>query len=270
MTTFSPWHGIHDIPENRMITVTLGPLVLSIAHRPGEWRVGWYRDGRKELIGRSPKPLLTTVSKLGPIVDPGQAFEIKRFLTRSNPTSIRLCPLLADRPVVARPDLPLMVPAAEEVEVYVSTPVWVRGELPDPDRVLFEMPTTRPSDTWFGPDTRRGVIAYASQTAARLSIDNLPPMPHRAITLVKIRNQASSLLSLERLSVPTHNLRLFADAKGGLWTAPLVVVRDGVGLPQVELGNDPPKSAVDAKLVAEPREVSGRSVLSRAFHVLVG
>ncbi len=268
MTHLSSWHGIHEVPEDRMITVTVGPLELSIAHRPGEWRLGWYRNGIRD--GDSGHVLSSAVGGPGPIADPESDFKIERFLTHSDQGMIRLRPLLADRPVVARPELPLMVPAGEEVEVFVSTPVWVRGELPDPDRTLFEMPTNRPSDTWFGPDTRRGVEAYASQTAARLKIDSLPPMPHRAITPLKIRNQASSLLSLERVSVPANTLRLYADAAGGLWTASLAVVRDGLSPPQVEIGSGPPKEAAEAVVVAEPREIAGRSVLSRAFHVLVG
>lgn len=270
MTHLSSWHGIHEVPEDRMITVTVGPLELSIARRPGEWRLGWYRNGHKDGDSGSDLPSASVVRDPGPIVDPESAFTVERFLTHSDQEMIRLRPLLADRPMVARPELPLMVPAGEEVDVFVSTPVWVRGELPDPDRILFEIPTTRPSDTWFGPDTRRGVVAYASQTAARLKIDSLPPMPHRAITPLRIRNQASSLLSLERVSVPAHNLRLYADKDGGLWTASLAVIRDGLSSPQVEISNEPPNEATEAVLVAEPREVTGRSVLSRAFHVLVG
>lgn len=259
------WHGTHAVPEDQMMMMTIGPLVLSVAHHPDEWRIGWHRA--EEPAQEVP----ASVSTPGPITDPDVDFTVQRFLTHGSGDTIRLGPLLADRPVVARPDLPLMVPAGDEATIFVSTPIWVRAELIDPDRTLLEVPAIRPSDTWFGPDTRRGVIAYASQTAARLHTDNLPPLAHRAITQVTVRNQAATVLALERLSVPTPNLTLFVDRGGGLWTSPLLAVRDSEkGPARVELSIDPPAEAVDAELIAGPREPTTRNVLSRAFHVLIG
>ncbi len=263
MTESLAWHGTHEVPENRMITVSVGPLVLMIAHRPGEWRLAWQRSDDVEPA--------TPVSPPTLIVELEETFTIQRFLTRKTGDRIRLSPMLADRPVVARPETPLIVPGGDEATIFVSTPVWVRAELPEPDRMLFEMPAIRPSDTWFGPDTRRGVVAYASQTAARLSVDNLPPMSHRVITEVTVRNQVSSTLCLERVSVPTPNLTLFADEKGLLWTVPLLAVRDSESeSARVELSNLPPAQAAGARKVAEPREPIERNVLTRALHVLVG
>ena len=263
MTEPLAWHGTHKVPENRMVTVFVGPLVLVIAHHPGEWQLAWRRS--RDIEPRTPVSRPTPISKLDP------AFTVQRFLARQPGDSIRLSPMLADRPVVARPELPLAVCAGDEAKIFVSTPVWVRAELPEPNRILLEMPTIRPSDTWFGPDTRRGVVAYASQTAARLSIDNLPPMSHRVITEVTIRNQVGAVLLLERVSVPAPNLTLFADAGGGLWSAPLLAVRDSESArARVELSALPPVEASGARQVAEPREAIERNVLTRALHVLIG
>ncbi len=270
------WHGTHSVPEERMITVAVGPLELSIAHRPGEWRIGWHRGG---LPGDDPadgdpaggaEPA-AAVSEPAPIADPDAELTVQRFLTQQAGDAIRLRPLLADRPVVARPELPIAVPAGDQATIFVSTPVWVRAELPEPDRQLLEIPVTRPSDTWFGATTRRGTVAYASHTAARLQIDNLPRPSHRAITRVTVRNQTAGVLALERLSVPAPNLTLFADAGGGLWTTPLTATRDSETQPaRVELGDEAPVEAAGATQIAEPREATERNVFSRALHVLVG
>ncbi len=257
------WHGVHEVPEDRMLRVAIGPLILVISHYPGEWRIAWRRDG--ELQPRTSVGIPQTISDLD------ADFVVQRFLTRGTDDVIRLSPMLADRPVVARPELPLTVPGGDEAKIFVSTPVWVRAELPDPSRTLLEMPVSRPSDTWFGPNTRRGVVAYASQTAARLRIDNLPPQSHRVITEVTVRNQVAGALFLERLSVPAPNLTLFADQDGGLWTAPLLAVRDSESGPaQVELSAVPPAEASGARRVAEPREAIERNVLAKALHVLIG
>ncbi len=263
MTEAQTWHGTHQVPEHRMITVSIGPFVLVIAHLPGEWQLAWHRSGELE-----PQ---TPVSQPTPISELDTTFTIQRFLTHKTGDQIRLNPMLADRPVVARPELPLTVPADDEAKIFVSTPVWVHAELPEPSRTLFEMPAVRPSDTWFGPDTRRGVVAYASQTTARLCIANLPPMPHRIITEITVRNQVNSALLLERVSVPAPNLALFADQEGGLWTAPLVAIRDSESQrARVDLSTEPPVEASGATQVAEPRVLIEKNVLTRALHVLVG
>ena len=236
-----------------------------MANRPGEWRVGWFRDD--DPGSASPT---ATVGTPRAIEDPDQAFTVNRFLTEHQGDACRLRPLLADRPVVTRPELPLMIPAGDEVKIFVSTPVWVSVELPEPDRLLIELPTQRPSDTWFGPDTRRGVVAYASQTTARLEVSNLGSLPHRAITKVTVRNESDAILPLERICVPAPNLTLFTDRDGSLWTASLSAVRgSGSAPPAIEIAETPPNEAEDATLLAPPRDPLSRNVLSRALHVLV-
>lgn len=282
MAKNTAWHGTHAVPENQMICVAVGPLALVVARRPGEWRIGWCQDpDRKAAVANeapaqqaqgkeTPAPEVS-LSKPQPIADPGEGFTVQRFLTRRPGKAIHLRPLLADRPVVTRPEVPLMIPAGDEVTIFVVTPVWVRAELLEPERTLIELPTHRPSDTWYGPNTRRGVVAYASPTRARLVLDNLPLSPHRAITRITVRNEAGSALKLERLSVPAPNLSLFADREGTLWTSSLLVERDSATSPaRVTLSDDLPAEAKGAKPVAEPRDPSRGNALSRAFHVLIG
>lgn len=260
------WHGTHVVPEDRMITAQIGALTLVVTHRPNEWWVGWQRDDADDGTSSA-----MSVSPPAPITEMAAGFTVQRFLTKRSSDAVELRPLLADRPVVARPEMPLAVPAGDEATLFVSTPVWVQVALPNPDRPLLEVPTTRPSDTWFGPTTRHGVVAYASRTAARLLVDKLPPLVHRAITRVTVQNQADSVLSLDRLSVPAPNLPLFADTRGGLWTASLLAIRDSATSPaRIEIDRKPPAEARDAQLVAEARQSAQRNVLSRALHVLIG
>lgn len=259
----SAWFGEHTVPHERMIRVKIGPRRLWIAHRTGEWRIAWNQVESEVAAGAVGDPEA--------IADPDPGAKIQRFATQRSSDRIILRPLLADRPVVTRPETLLAVPGGDETLIYVSTPVWVRVVLPDPERVLLDLPATRPSDTWIGRDTRSGTVAYASRTAARLDFENLPPLPHRAITPVRLRNEGYDVLVVERLAVPAPNLPLYADRADYLWTAPLVATREvDARSTRVEVESHPPREAAGAELVAEPRDTVQRGVFSRALHVLVG
>ncbi|MCB1033568.1 MAG: hypothetical protein KDD47_07015 [Acidobacteria bacterium] len=271
----SLWTDSLEVPEDTMVLASVGPLRLVVIHLPGEWRLAWARNGVEPAAETaSPEAPPVPVSEIGPpepLRELEPEFTVQRFLSHRPGDRIRLSPRLADRPVVARPELPLTIPAGDEAEIFVSAPVWVLAELPEPDRTLLDLPTQRPSDTWFGPDTRRGVVAYAIRTAARLHIDRLPRLPHRAISCIRVRNQADGPLLLERLSVPAPELPLFLDRNGALWTASLLVERESTSQPaRVEVADLPPQEAEGAQRIAGPRIPPERNVISRAFHVLIG
>lgn len=259
----TPWPETLKVPLDHWIPVTIGPLSLSFSYRPGEWFIAWEHRDPQEAA-----PVCST-GAAQPVSDEQPVKEARRFLTGRTDGAIRLRRELADRPVVARPELPAMVPSGDEVSIFVSTPIWVRVELEFPLRQLLEIPTLRPSDTWFGPNTRRGTVAYASQTAARLNLANLPAMAHRAITRITVRNETETVLPIDRICVPMPNLTLYADADGALWTSPLLAVYDGEKEPaRVRLDDEVPADAKDPTKVAEPRERLPKSVFSRALHVL--
>lgn len=247
------WFKTYNVPEGTRTDVPVGPLTLSIERASREWRIATSDESNPSEADLESNPSL------------------RRFLTEASGNEIRLSPLLSDRPVVARPEIPLAIPAGDDARIFVSTPVWIRVALLEPDRTLLEIPSTRLSDTWFGPDTRRGFVAYASRTAARVDVANLPPQPHRAVTAITIRNKADVSFHLDRLSVPAPTLPLFSDHQGGLWTAPLVAYREGIfETAKVEIDSAPPPEAVDAELLTPAREPLERTVLSRALQVLAG
>lgn len=259
-----PWYGSRRVAQGRCLVLELGPLSLWLEHREHEWRIAFTS---------APDPLADRLEIAER--DCGGEGEGKgarhRFATRQPGDAIAMTPRLADRPVLARPEPQLVIPARDEVELFVSTPIWVAVELPDPPRSLLEVPTSRPSDTWFGPDTRWGTLCYASRTAASLLLDNMPLRPHRAITRVLVRNRADDALELERLSVPAPNLSLWADPRGGLWTQSVVAERNRSGVFAIsELTAEPPAEAAGGELVSAPREEGTPTVLHRALQVLLG
>jgi hypothetical protein len=197
--------------------------------------------------------------------------KLDRFAISSRGMVLSISPLLADRPVVVRPETPLYVPSGEDVTLFVSTPLWLRLEVGNPNRRLAERPAQRPSDTWFGPSTLVGELCYASRTSGRLRLAELPQRPHRAVTPVRIRNLAKDPLLLERVKVPVQYLTLYRARTGGLWTQTATLVREQDGdLAALQLGRRAPEEAAGAERISPPRQQAEGHLALRAFSRLFG
>jgi len=160
----------------------IGPLELWIQRLEGEWRIA---------SEQGDDPLDDALEREVPCVIDGvlDRESTERYASNSKTEVIRLAAALADRSVVTRSDKPLHVPPGEEISVFVSSPLWVRIEAGEPGKLLRELPVFRPSDTWFGPNTREGELCYASRTHHRLRLEQIPARPHRAVTSVLVRNR---------------------------------------------------------------------------------
>ena len=190
---------------------------------------------------------------------------------------VSVVPALADRAVVTRPEHPFHLPAGEEVTVFVGTSLWVRLLVGDPPWQLAEIPVSRPSDTWFGPSTREGELCYAGRSFLRLSLDNVPVRPHRAVTTLLLRNSAEDELYLRALKLPVNHLALYAAPDGRVWTQDVIMERTQEGIADsvtgsamgaVQLRDRPPRLAADARRLVEPRQDPAGNMAMRAFSAL--
>ena len=259
------WWGEHSLPQGEWHRWRIGSLTLWIKRLESEWRLAWLEEE-----GEEDRPDLPEVNRPAPD-GPPEAATLERVVSRHLGERLIVSPRLADRCVVTRPETRFRLAAHGEVELYVGTLLWMHLATVEPDQELLDIPTRRPSDTWFGPSTTDGELCYASRTAARLRRDHLLTVPHRAVTLVRLRNQADDDLLLERLNLPVPNLALFADARGDLWTQSVSVERGSDGeLAEVRIEADPPAAAAGAERLAEPRGAVARNVFSRALGALLG
>jgi hypothetical protein len=261
------WWGRFPVAEGQGGVWRVGPLELTVARRRHDWLVGSREQDESqetELERRLEVRCPAAAAELPELP------EVRRFAARESSAELEVTPVLADRPVVSRPDVPFHLLGDDEVALFVNTPVWVRLAAGQPARTLVEIPAGRPSDTWFGPSTMIGELCYAGRTSARLHLENLPSRPHRAITPVLLRNRARQALLLERLNLPVPNLALYWDGNGGLWTQSVVVERQPDGkLAQVRLEEGPPAEVPAAEEVSPARQAGNRSVL-RALGALLG
>lgn len=251
------WWGKHQLEEGEAGRWRVGSLDLWIRRTRLDWRYGW---------AHSDDSLEDTLDVEVPVKGPCEEDlpdERARFGFDRTDTTIELLPVLADRSVVARPAVPFFVPPGQTVELFVSTPLWITLRAGKSD--LAEVPCSRPSDTWFGNNTR-GKLCYATRTLLRRRLEELPLRPHRVVSCLSVENVSDSLLALERISLPMPQLTLFASPSGTLWTE-RVTVKKGADddLSAVTLGKGAPRMAGGGKSVAAPRSPQGRSFGSLVF-----
>jgi len=235
-----------------------------------EWRVAW-ETGRNALADANKHvgPLHASVADFD-WSDPPSAYTITRFSMRSTHEYLDLQPMLADRPVVIRPEHPISIVSGESITLFISTPLWMRLRVHEPPQHLLDMPTVRPSDTWFGTTTREGELCYAARTTGRLDLGDVPMRPHRAVTPLRIRNQASDTLLLERVQVPTRHLALYTTDRSILWTQALTLEREDNRASSgpaatVHIRSGAPEEAKKATLLTEPRERTKRNLFVSTF-----
>ena len=265
MTTMSTpgsrklWYGNFSVRAGDTAFWQVGPYQLWAHRSVHEWRLASVR-GTDSLDGS------LVVDVPSDREEPPEGAQIRRVAFQRAPDSLTLTPTLADRPLVASPEEPLQLPPNEQITLYISTPVWVELTTGEPAVILADEPTHRPTDTWFGPSSMRGELCYATRTAARMVLENIPPRPHRVISVVEIKNSAKTVLTVERLKIPTPHLSVYATRSGDLWTEALTLEHhEEAEMAAVRLAKGPPRDMTDAALIRGPRTPMGAGILTRAF-----
>jgi len=260
--TPSSWWGSFEFNSEQSRLWHIGPLTFMVRCLNGEWQVAY--DRLSEIDEGNASWDIEDTDQL-----PESLGNNSRYVFRQTAGLLTIMPLLADRSVITRPLTPFNLTAGEEVTLYVSTPLWLEVAVGSPKKALQEIAIQRPSDTWFGPSTREGELCYASATHCRLSLDELPQRPHRAITPVLIRNQAETTLSIERLNVPAPLLTLYACADGQLWTPKITLIREKDGdMAELKIDHIAPQEARQAEKLSPPRMTVASGALIQAFNAV--
>ncbi len=263
------WWGSVTLPVGGVARWRAGPSTVVAQRRASDWRV-WHET--------EPDAYAVEAERVRRVEEePPDTAPSARFSFAEAPDTITVSPALADRPVIVRPESPLSIPPGERVTLYASTPVWMALELqvrrpkrgskgPSPI-VLKELPSYRPSDTWFGPSTREGELCYAVRTAARTDAADLPLRPHRAVTPLTIENRAATLMEITRIEAPMPFLALHLDRRGRLWTDAVLLTREVDDDTSVKVT---PGAPTGGERLAEPRDTrSFGQTISRTFSRLL-
>ena len=255
------WWGTFDLAEGATGYWRTGPLKLWVQNLAHEWRV--YQHQEKDPLDHS---LEVTVPS---DAVPDDKASVTRFSFSTAGDSLSITPVLADRAVVVKPEDPFYVPSGGEATLYVSTPVWLRLELSGAGKLL-DIPSWRPTDTWFGPSTLVGELCYGSRTAGRLSLEELEYRPHRAITPVQVRNRASNPLLLDKVKLPVQYLGVYTSQSNFLWTQTVTLVREEDGdLAGLQVAKSVPAHVGKVEQLSPPRQHAERNLVVRAFSKLL-
>ncbi|UCF67003.1 MAG: hypothetical protein JSV80_14645 [Acidobacteriota bacterium] len=254
------WWDRFDFPDPMLGWWKVGPLRFWLEKTGLEWRVAVERgddsleeDWSVELPATSPHSTIRDDASW------------QRFGFESPPSSISILPIMPDRAVVSRPEQAFTLLPKGRVRVYVSCPIWVELRTADEGVLFAEIPSSRPSDTWFGSKTS-GSLCYAARTELRRRLERVALRPHRSVTPVDLINLAPGALVLERLALPVMSLSVFASKQGQLWTEQVTLTRKEDGeWADVSIGSGPPREAEGASKLQIARAEESRSFASRVF-----
>jgi len=259
----SPWWSEFELELGHGLQWNLGSFQLIVFRQAGEWLLAHESTSSEETGPGLWK--VTPVSEM-----PADHPSLVRFAADRETKIVTMVPRAADRSVVVKPHLPLHLLASEETRIYVSSPVWLEVTVGRRKHSLCELPVRVLSDTWFGPNTLEGEVAYALKTRARVQAADMPMRTYRIITPITIRNEGQDTLLIDRMNLPVPYLSIYTANNGFLWTEPVTLVRNqGADLVSLEVGTRAPEEATSAKRLSEPRRTGEASFLVRAFASLL-
>lgn len=250
------WWGQQDFKLGQTRAWRLGSLYVRITRTQNEWQLEYHRPHHQSEFIQDWETLDIETAFSQPCT-------LQRFLFANTHNNLSLYPRLADRSVIVKPINPIFIPAGHQGMLYVSTPLWMAGLLGDSNDVLFDLPINRPKDSWFGPDTLRGELCYATPVEGRTDLNQLIPRAFRAVTPVLFHNTSDSVVKLDRMNLPVPALPLFYHAETGrIWTSQIDVIHeDSSKPPRIRMENRTPPQAGQVTYIQPPRQ-AGSSLLT--------
>lgn len=180
-------------------------------------------------------------------------------------TLIRLLPVMPDRPIVVRPEMPVNIPKSHEAVFFVSIPVWVRICAGQAEALhLCEVPTEVLSNIWYG-DPMTGQLCYSLKSRARRQITDSKPLPARAICPVKVKNSASTQLDVHRFCVDLDYLNIY-DGQNQTWANGVEIIFRGEEHPSdIQYSSKSPNFEGVGRLLSKARKQAKKGILQKSM-----
>ncbi len=245
------------IEPNVLYRAQIGPLVLWLKKIGDELNIAQQTEVEAEAK--------TLAQPLSVCPHAPKHLDFSRWIVGTSSNCFRLLPMLPDRPVVVRMEMPVNLPPRQKATFFVSIPAWIRIVTEQkPPIELCEMPTVTRSNIWFG-DTVSGQLCYSLLTHARRDITSKKTERYRLVCPVEIHNTASSMLSIDRLCVHVEHLTVY-EGKPRLWTNPVRITYLGPDKDdRIEYLDQPPQHDTDLTLLNKARKPSRKTLLTQSF-----
>jgi hypothetical protein len=241
------WGEIHfDIGQSR--AWRFGSLYVRITRNLTEWQLEYHRPRHQDAYMQDWETLDIEM----PFSEPTT---LERYLFGRTSDKISLYPRLANRSVIVKPINPIYIPPGQQGTMFVSTPLWMAGFVEGQKEPIFDIAINRPKDSWFGPDTKKGELCYATPVDGRTDIKQLEPLAFRAVTPIHFHNTSNSMMLLRRMNLPVPALPLFHNSDTGrLWTSQIKVIQDAPNRPpRIKIENRTPPQAAQVAFIQPPR-----------------
>lgn len=257
------WWGEINFELNEAKTWRIGQRKMSVQRKDAEWLI-WNEKTEEESFEE-------LVIERATFRDPTMDILPQRYLVKNTQQSLIAKPLLADRSIIVRPHSALNILPGEQVELYVSSPLWLAFYAHKEMLPISDLPLWLPSDSWFGPNTMLGELCYSKYTEAKVTLDNIQKRSHRAITTINISNEHDEVLTIERISLPAPFLKLYVDATHQFWTDKVCLIHHLDGdRPSFDIKSLTIESEItDLTLISPAREIADKSTFMRSIRSLV-
>lgn len=197
MTTYKDiWQEV-EINEGINYHYMVGPLDIWVNRADNEWQIAFDHDaGDEERLALSEEPA-------API-----NLDWHRWIVNKNIKKMKFTPVMPDRPIVVRTQVPVKVTPGQTAVFFVAIPVFLKITTGDGGIVLCEEPSNYLSNTWFG-EIAQGELCYSLKTTARLKPGNLQPHHYKVICPVEITNNCNQLLTSDCVCLRVQYLNIY-------------------------------------------------------------
>lgn len=247
----------HVLQPGQTLEVCLGALHLWIHRGNEEWYIAHETDADSE------ERCSIAVFSAERVADRPWT----RWVLHEDIDCVRLRPLLPDRPVIVRPEMPICLMQKESIQFFIGIPIWIAVSFGLNNEPVVEIPTLRLSNSWFGTVTE-GELCYAMKTTALRYADDLLPAAYRAVFPLEIRNISNEKLNFQRLCLRSQHLNVY-QGNLRLWTSSgRVSFRGEEKWSRIVYSRNAPPMGQAGKLLGEARSPIPRGVLLNTFDSL--
>jgi hypothetical protein len=260
------WGLAKTLDSGKGYRAQIGPLVLWFRRNSDEIHIAAERTDSETFESGA-------ISFSAADDSPTKMLDWKRWVTGEKSDTISILPVMPDRPVVVRPEVPVKIPQGREALFFVSIPVWVKIVVIDTEEVvLCQEPSIKLSNIWFGSHIS-GELCYSLRTTARREIVDTVSKPHRAVCPVRILNTTKSQLDIDRFCVDAGYMDIYNGTKR-LWTNEVHISFKGEDdANEIEYIETPPDFEDVGEIVSKAKIKLKKTLLKRSlgtFRLLTG
>jgi hypothetical protein len=205
------------IGENRVSLARIGPLRLWLSRTDEEWAFACEYGELSDIQDIAQVPL--------DVIPEG--LDWTRTAFTSAPREVRFQPAVPNRPLVVKPEHPVVIPIGQMGQFYFLMPVFIKIVVEEKGKEveLGTVPSRQLSDTWFGHPTA-GEFCYSLPFAAERDISVLNPFPHHVLCPIQIKNSSEESLVFEKLCFRPNYVALYCGNRH-LWSSKVGIKYEG-------------------------------------------